>query len=195
MKIQKFLPLLLLALVLSACGLNPMRGVRENLQERAAEAVTETIIEQATGAEIEIDTDGDSVSYTVEDEDGNEISISNEIETDIQAIEGMGFVIAVPSGLNAGYVQRMEVEGEGEMVTATFDVVDTTAEAFFAELHPELVSAGFTYTDLFDTGQDAPDPSAENFMAFINYEHPDGYTFSVIWGDDAVILGLSNVSS
>ncbi|MEM9776522.1 MAG: hypothetical protein AAF902_18230 [Chloroflexota bacterium] len=194
MKYPKFILLILLAFVLSACG-----GIRRNLQERAADAVaetiTETVLEQATGAEIEIDTDGESVSYTVEDEDGNQVSISSEVETDIQAIEGMGFTIPVPSGLSSGYVQRMAVEGDGEMITASFEVVDTTAEAFFEELHAELVAAGFVYMDVFDTEKEAPDPTAENFLPFVNYEHPDGYNFSIIWGDDTAVLGLTKMEA
>ncbi len=190
MRYSTFILFILLASVLSGCG-----GIRRNLQERAAEAVTETIIEQATGAEIEIDTDGEAVSYTVEDEDGNQFSVSSEVETDIDAIEGMGFVIAVPSGLSSGYVQQMTVEGDGELITATFDVVDTSAELFFAELHAELVTAGFVYLDMFDTEKEVPDPSAENFLPFVTYEHPDGYNFTVLWGDDTTILSLTKMEA
>ena len=195
MKIQNLFLLALFGVILSSCSLNPINRVKENLKEQAAEKVAETIIEQATGAEIDFEVDDESVSYTIEDDEGNEISFSSEVEADIKSIEGMGFDIPVPSGLTNGFVQRLDSEGEGQMVTVTFDATGTTAADFFEEIDGILKDAGFTYQDALETGLDAPDPMGDVFLPFVNYEHPDGFNFSIIWGEDTAILGLSKMEA
>ncbi|MFK7800759.1 MAG: hypothetical protein AB8G95_03920 [Anaerolineae bacterium] len=171
-----------------------MQNLKEAAAEKVVEKAAETIIEQTAGIEdLDIDFDEDSASFSMTDEEGNEVSVSSEVDTEIQAIEGMGFVIAVPTGLTKGYIQRIGENGEDSMVTATFEVTETTADQFFDQLHQELNSAGFVYLDAFESGLDHPDPSAESFLPFVTYEHPDGYNFTVIWGEESAILGLSKV--
>ncbi len=121
------------------------------------------------------------------------MSISGDVKTDVEAIEGMGFVIPVPEGLTNGYVQRIGENGVDSMVTATFDTGELTADQFFDQIHQELDVAGFVYLDAFDSGIEYPDPSADSFLPFVSYEHPDGYSFTIIWGDGSAILGLSKV--
>ena len=192
MRLKQSAFFLFLVLPILACGLNPVEQIKDAAAEKAAETITETIIEQASGAEnVDISFDDDSASFTVTDEEGNEISMSSEIEADITAIEGMGFVIDVPNGLTNGQLQRMQENGEDSIISATFDAGETTAEQFFKQIHQELTAAGFVYLDAFDTGKTEPDPLAESFLPFVTYEHPDGFSFSIIWGEGTAILGLS----
>lgn len=194
MKAKQIICILFLSLMFSACSLNPVQQLKEAAAEKVVEKAAETIIEQSAGIEdFDINLDDESASFTMTDEEGNEVSISSDVQTDVQAIEGMGFVIAVPNGLTNGYVQRIGENGEDSMVTATFDAGETSAEQFFSQLHEELNAAGFVYLDAFDSGVDHPDPSAENFLPFVSYEHPEGYNFTIIWGEDSAILGLSKV--
>lgn len=205
--------IVLFGLILSACGLNPV----EKLQEAAAEKAIETIMEQASGAEnidinlddenasftitgedgeeitfsAETDEDDESATFTVTGEDGEEFSMSSDVAEDITAIEGMGVSVGVPDGLVNGYVQRINEGEEVAMVTATFETGEMTAEQFFDRMHQELVAAGFTYLDSFETGKTQPDPTAENFLPFVTYEYADGINFTILWGDGTVILGLA----
>lgn len=189
MKQKLVVVLVLLLLMVTACGANPV----EKLEEAAAEQIAETIIEQSTGIEdIEINTDDGSVSYSVEDEDGNNTSISTSTEAeDVKAINGMGFNIPLPDGLVDGYVQQIDENGEAVMITGTFTAVDLTAAQFAESIHTSLTSQGFAYTDTSGSGKDRPDPTNELDMLMFGYDHPDGYVFTVLWGDGGTILGLS----
>jgi len=212
MRLKQAILSLFFVLPILACGLNPVEQLKEAAAEKVIEKAAETIIEQASdvenidinlddgsfsvtddkGNEINVSSDeNNNGSFSVTDEEGNEVSMSSEIEADITAIEGMGFNIPVPSGLTNGYIQRIEENGEDVMITATFDSGETTAEQFFDQMHQELTAAGFSYIDNFDTGETQPDPSAENFLPFITYEHPDDISFTILWGDGSTILGLS----
>jgi len=186
MKQKLGIVLVFLLLMVTACGANPV----EQLEEAAAEQVVETLIEQTSGIDdIEIDADGGSISY--EDEDGNSTTIDTTVDEDVKAIEGMGFNIPLPDGLVDGYVQQIDENGEAVMITGSFTIVDLTAAQFAESIHTSLTSQGFAYTDTSASGKDRPDPSNELDMMMFGYDHPEGYVFTVLWGEGGAILGLS----
>ncbi len=178
------LPVALMTLLLAACS-NPV----ETLQEQAAEQVAETILEEATGIEdLEFDTDGETVSYSVDDGEGNQMDVTVNETADVDAIEGMGFSIAVPDEMVNGTIQRMDENGEEMMVNATFEVVGMTRAELYEAMHASLTAEGFTYLDPSDSGQTQPDP--EGFQMIIAYQHPDGYQFTMMGDETTMIMGL-----
>ena len=173
-------------LLLSACG------VREQLEEQAAEAIAEAIVEQATGAEdVEFDVNGESISYSVEGEDGESIEVNLNAESDVDAIIGMGFDIPLPTGLVEGQIQRIGTDGAETMVVGQFVVQDLTAVQFYEAIHASLAAQGFVYDD--PNGEGATQPDTDNPLSLLGatYHHPDGYAFTILWAEEAVILGLS----
>ena len=178
-----------LTFALAACGANPI----EQLEEEASEQIAEQILEQAGGLEdVNIEVDGDSVSYSVDDGEGGQYDVSVNEEANVDAITGMGFNIAVPSGLGNGRVQRVDENGAEAMITAEFDMVNTTPEQFLQEMHQALVAEGFTYFDMTGQGLTEPVPSDSPVIA---YQHAQGYQFSIMYDESGVILGLVNTGT
>lgn len=178
--------LLFAVLALVACGGNPIA----QLEEEAAEQIAEQIIEQAGGAEdVQIEVDGDSVSYSVDDGEGGEISVDASTGEDIDAITGMGFNISLPEGLTNGTLQRVEENGEEAMINAQFELDGITFEQFVQQMHETLLAQGFAYFDLTGSGATEPDPAA---MPLITYTIEENGTQFTIMGDDSgVIIGLT----
>lgn len=192
MKKKLVVVLVLLLLMVTACGANPV----EKLKEAAAEQVAETLVEQASGLDnVQIDTDGGSVSYSVVDEDGNTTTGSIAEQGEIDAIEGMGFTIPLPDGLVDGTLQQIDKNGELAMITGVFSVVDLTAEQFVESMHTALTNEGFVYTDTSASGREKPDLNDPLAMIAFAYQHPDGYMFNIIWGEESVILGLTKADT
>ena len=188
MKFKTIILVVLIPLVLAACGVNPV----EKLEEEAAEQIAETIIEQASdAANVNIEMDGDEVSYTVEDGEGNEYNVSSEVDANVDAIVGMGFNIPMPDGFTNGTVQHVEENGEEVMVSATFEVAGLSAEEVLQGLHDAATAAGFTYMDMAGNGLTQPDANDPLSSTMVNYTHPDGVQFSIMRGDEDVILGLT----
>ena len=191
MKQKLGIVLVLLALMITACGANPI----EQLEDAAAEQIAETIIEQATGIEdIEINTEDGSASYTIEDEDGEELTISTESSEGADELVGMGFSIDLPDGIGNGRVQQIDENGEASIISGVFEVDGVTLEQFYNELHPTLISAGFTYVDMAESGKTEPDTSDPINSMMTSYQHSDGVLFTAMWGDTDVILGLTKAT-
>lgn len=189
MKIQKVIMVVVLLstmLVVTACGMNPV----EKLEQEAAEQIAEQIIEQAGGAEdVQIEVDGDSVSYSVADGEGGEISVDSSTGEDIDAITGMGYDIPLPSGIKNGTLQRIDSDGEEAMVNAQMELDGITFAQFIEELHETLTAQGFTYVDASGSGATEPDVST---MPFVTYTiESDDVQFTIIGSDETVILGLT----
>lgn len=178
--------LMLTLFVLSACGLNPV----EKLEEEAAEQIAEKIIEQGGGVEdVQLEVDGDSISYSADDGEGNEVSVAVNANEDIDAIIAFGFNIPLPNGLTNGTIQRMDENGEEFMVNAAFELDGISYEQFVQEIHRTLVAQGFTYMDMMGSDVTEPDPVS---MPMIIYAHEDdGIQFTIMGDDEAAILGLS----
>jgi len=175
-------------LFLSACG------VRERLEEEAAQAIAETVIEQATGAEdvnLETGEDG-SLSYSVEGVDGETVSVDFNAEADVTAMEGMGYNIPLPEGVMNGVVQRVGTDGEETVVSGQFEVQGITAREFYDSIVPTLIAQGFVYDDPNEQGATQPNPDNPTALLGATFTHPDGTTFSVIWAESVVLLGLSS---
>ena len=184
MKRILILTIALLALALSACG-NPV----EQLQEAASEQIAETIVEQVTGAEdIEFDAENGSVSFSVDNGEGGQVDVSVDENSDIEAITGMGFNIAVPDGLVNGTLQRIDNNGEEMMVNATFETEGMTTEELYQAMHESLTAEGFTYFDPTNSGRTEPD--SENIQMIVAYQHPDGYQFTIMGDATGVLFGL-----
>ncbi len=191
MKQKSIFLIIVLTLVLSACGLNPV----EKLEEKAAEQIAEKIVEQATGAEdVQFDVDGDSASYSVTDEDGNTITVDANQEANLDTFTGMGFNIPLPDGLVNGTVQEVEENGEVMMVSGVFEMENVDIETFYSEIHASLIAAGFTYFDMMGGEGTAPDPTDPNFVPLSSYTHEDGYQFSIMGDESGIILGLVRAS-
>lgn len=191
MKQKLSIVLVLLALMITACGANPI----EKLEDAAAEQIAETIVEQATGIEdIEINTEDGSASYTIEDEDGEELTISTQSSEGVDELVGMGFNIDLPDGVGNGRVQQIDENGEASIISGVFEVDGVTLEQFYNELHPTLMSAGFTYVDLAESGKTEPDTSDPINSMMTSYQHSDGVLFTVMWGDTDVVLGLTKAT-
>jgi hypothetical protein len=189
MKTQKVIMavvMLFAVLTLAACVANPV----EQLEQEAAEQIAEQIIEQAGGVEdVQIEVDGDSVSYSVDDGEGGEISVDSSSGEDIDAITGMGFNIPLPSGIKNGTLQRVDDNGVETMINAQFELDRVTFVKFVEELHETLTAQGFTYVDLSGTGATEPDPAT---LPIITYTiESDGVQFSIMGDDEAVLLGLT----
>ncbi|MEM7797630.1 MAG: hypothetical protein AAF633_00445 [Chloroflexota bacterium] len=244
---------------LSAC-FNPMARVRE----QAAESVAELVLEQASGSEVDLEFGDESISFSVEDENGETIEMNVEMDEDggsytvtengetaelnfeidedgggsytftdgeevaevnfdsdsedgsytitstgngedesfamdvasneeIDTIEGMGFSLPLPSELGVGTIQTIEQNGELATVAVAFeDVVDLDFETFIEEFHPTLTDAGFGYVDMLGAEVEMPTTSE---MGIYFYEHPDGHSFSIIWSEGTIILGLNGPTS
>ena len=193
MKQKLGIVLLLLVLMSTACGGNPV----EQLEEAAAEQIAETIVEQATGIDdIEINTEDGSVSYTIEDEDGDgeSLTISTESSDGLDELVGMGFTIDLPDGVGNGTVNQIDENGEASIISGVFEVDGLTIEQFYNEVHPTLTSAGFTYIDLSESGKTEPDTSDEINSLMTSYEHSDGVALTVLWGEESVIMGLTKAA-
>lgn len=201
--------MVILALALAACGLNPV----EKLEEKAAEQIAEKVIEQAGGvedAQINIGDD-EELSYTITDEDGTTIEVSandnsstfvqtdsegneiravgNEVENP-DALSGLGFDIPLPAGLINGIIQEVQENGETVAVQGIFDMnEDLTAEKLYAALHQSLTNAGFIYTDPVTGEADEPDPARLTAL----YTHDDGYRFMIVGGEGNALMTLSKV--
>lgn len=248
-----------LVATLTAC-FNPMARVRE----QAAESVAEMVLEQASGSEVDLEFGEESISFSVEDENGETIEMNVEMDEDggsytvtengetaelnfeidedgggsytftdgeevtevnfeaddedgsytitstgseeeesfamdvasneeIDVIEGMGFSLPLPSELGMGTIQTIEQNGELATVAAAFDdVVGLDFETFIEEFHPVLTEAGFDYVDMF--GEEVEMPTTSELGMYF-YEHPEGHSFSIIWGEGTVILGLNGPTS
>ncbi len=191
MKQKLGIVLVLLALMITACGANPI----EQLEDAAAEQIAETIIEQATGIEdIEINTEDGSASYTIEDEDGEELTISTESSEGADELVGMGFSIDLPDGIGNGRVQQIDENGEASIISGVFEVDGVTLEQFYNELHPTLTAAGFNFVDMSESGKTEPDTSDPINSMMTSYQHSDGVLFTAMWGDTDVILGLTKAT-
>lgn len=189
MKIQKTvmgIVLLFVVLALAACGANPV----EKLEEEASAQIAEQIIEQAGGAEdVQIEMDGDSVSYSVDDGEGGEISVDANTGEALDAITGMGFDIPLPAGLKNGTLQRVDENGEEVMINAQAELDGITLQQFVDELHATLTAQGFTYMDMTGSGATEPDVAA---MPMVVYTiESDGIQFTIMGDDSGVILGLT----
>ncbi|GAB4280430.1 MAG: hypothetical protein Kow0080_33290 [Candidatus Promineifilaceae bacterium] len=172
----------ILVLLLSACG-NPM----EKVQEAVSEQVAEAIVENVTGAEnVDLDANDGSVSVTVKDNEGGEVSSSIEEVGQLDALTGMGFTISLPDGLQSMTVQHVEENGEELMVNADYELGNLTTAQFFQEMHQAMLAQGFTYVDMLSAGRTEPD--ATDLM--IAYTHPDGYQFLIIGDENGGMLSL-----
>jgi len=195
MKIQKTfigVVLLFVVLALAACVANPV----EMLEEEAAEQIAEQIIEQAGGAEdVQIEVDGDDVSYTVDDGEGGEISVEANSGEEIKAIAGMGFDIALPDGLANGVLQRVDDNGKEMMVNATFDLENISGEEFYQTLHNNLLAQGFTYSDMGGNDVEAPDFSDQASIPPLMVYMANGAQFTIMGDGSSVILGLMNTET
>jgi hypothetical protein len=181
----KWIGIVLLALLLLAACSNPI----DKLEEAAAEQIAEQIVEQTTGIEnIEIDEEGGSVSYSVEDGQGGQIDVAVDEATDMEAITGMGFTIAVPEGLVNGALQRVDNNGEETMVNATFEMGEVTVAELHQVLNESLTEQGFVYLDPTNSGRTAPDTNETALI--VAYQHPEGYQFSIMGDGSGVVLGL-----
>ncbi|NKQ36349.1 MAG: hypothetical protein HF973_12120 [Chloroflexi bacterium] len=187
MKQKWMFVLAILALALSACGLNPV----EKLEEKAAEQVAEKIIEQATGADdVEINVGDDSASYSVTDDEGNEISVDVNEVASLDAFTGMGFTIPLPKGLVNGTMQEIEENDRVMMVQGTFDMEGLSVEEFYPAIHESLTAAGFTYRDPLGGDSTAPDPTDPNFISMVTYTHEDGYQFMILGDTSGIVLSM-----
>lgn len=189
MKIQKIMivvVLLFTMVALAACGLNPV----EKLEQEAAEKIAEQIVKQAAGAEdVQIDVDGDSVSYSVGDGEGGQISVDSSVDEDIDAITGMGYDIPLPAGIKNATLQRIDSNNEEAMINAQFELDGITFAQFVQELHKTLTAQGFNYVDITDSGVTEPDVAT---MPFVTYTiETDNVQFTIMGDDSAVILGLT----
>lgn len=181
--------LLLITIALSACGLNPA----ERLEEAAAEKISETIIEQATGIEdVEINSDGDSISYSIENEDGTTVDVDLNTATNISTITDMGLTIDLPDGLTDGAVQRVEEEGSVSIATYQFSVENLTVEEFYEHIHQEFTANGLSYVNTYGTGATEPDLSNPDLLNFASYQNEEeGIIASIIWGETNIIIGFT----
>ena len=180
----------ILALTLSACGLNPV----EKLEEKAAEQVAEKIIEQATGAEdVQINIGDDSASYSVTDDEGNEISVDINEVANLDAFTGMGFTIPLPDGLVNSRVQEIEENDRVIMVQGTFEMEGLSVEEFYPAIHESLTAVGFTYNDVMGGDSTAPDPTDPNFISMVTYTHEDGYQFMILGDTSGIVLSMMAV--
>ncbi len=185
MNLKRILAGVLIIGLLAACG------VRERLQEEAAEAMAEAIMEQATGVDdINIDTDGESISYEVTDENGETVSVDFGAETTDGEFAGLGFSVSLPTGVGSGAVQRLAEGGAESAVTGQFPVTDLTAAEFYTQIEPELTAQGFAYDDPAESGATLPDFEDPYAILGVVFEHPDGINFTVFWGEEMVILGF-----
>jgi hypothetical protein len=182
--------LVVLAVSLSACGLNPV----DKLEEAAGEQIAEKIVEQATGAEnVEFDVNGDSASYSVTDEEGNTISVDAGKSAAPGAFTGMGFTIPLPDGLVNGTMQEIGENGKTVMVQGIYEMDGLDLEQFYAAIHQSLTNNGFTYVDIMGGDSTTPDPTDPNFISMVNYTHEDGYQFSILGDTNNIILNLTAV--
>ena len=183
MKFYQPIFVLTLTIFLAACGLNPAQNFQESMAEQ--------IIEDSTGSnDANIDIEEDSISFSMEDEDGNTTGVSTSVEENLEEVEAFGFVIAIPEGLTNGTVQKIN-SGPTNQVIVSLEVEDATAEQFFEQLHTELALHNFTFDDIFNTGVEQPDPSADGFIPNVNYKHPDGHTALVVWANEKVVMTFS----
>lgn len=184
-KVSMAVVLLFAIAALAACGANPV----EKLEQEAAEKIAEQIIEQAGGVEdVQIEVDGDSVSYSVDDGEGGEISMDTTTGEDLTAITGLGFDIPLPAGIKNGTLQRVDENGEEMMVNAQAELDGITFAQFVDELHATLTGQGFTYMDMSGSGATEPDVST---MPFVTYTiESDGIQFTIMGDDSGVIMGL-----
>jgi hypothetical protein len=143
MKQQLFLlPLLIVALVLTACG-----RVADTVTDAVAERAAETLIEQATGVEnLEMDQDGDELSFSVETESGERVDFSRSGEGSADVFAAMGFNIPLPAGLAFVSNERTDQDGEERMAMASYELVDISDVALRTAVHDSLLEAGFIYT-------------------------------------------------
>ncbi|HID53233.1 MAG TPA: hypothetical protein EYP41_14520 [Anaerolineae bacterium] len=177
----------ILALALSACGLNPV----EKLEEKAAEQVAEKIIEQASGAEdVQINVGDDSVSYAVTDDEGNEISVDVNEVANLDAFTGMGFTIPLPNGMVNGTMQEIEENDRVVMVQGVFEMEGLSVEEFYPAIHQSLTAAGFTYRDPLGGDSTAPDPTNPDFIPMVTYTHEDGYQFTIMGDASGIVLSI-----
>ncbi|MCA9918508.1 MAG: hypothetical protein KC445_11180 [Anaerolineales bacterium] len=189
MKRILMLPLIFLALTLAACS-NPV----EQMQEAVSQEIAEAVVEQATGAEnVEFDAEDGEISFSVEGQDGAQVDVSVEENSDIEAITGMGFTIPLPDGLENGAVQRIDNDGEEMMVNATFEAPDLTTAELYQAMHEALTSQGFTYFDPTNSGKTEPD--TEQMQMIVAYQHPDGYQFTMMGDNTGVLFGLVRLES
>lgn len=176
---------ILILFTLTACGGNPI----DKLEEEASEQIAEQMLEQAgMGEDVNIEIDGDSVSYSVDDGEGGQMDVSLNESVDIDAITGMGYNIKLPAGLSNGVLQRVDDNGQEAMINATFDMTGTTPEQFLQEIHQTLLAEGFSYFDLTGAGLTEPDPTGSPVIA---YTHSNGHQFSIMYDESGVILGLT----
>lgn len=189
MKRILMLPLIFLALTLAACS-NPV----EQLQEAVSQEISEAIVEQVTGAEnVEFDAEDGEISFSVEGEDGAQVDVSVEENSDIDAITGMGFTIPLPDGLVNGTVQRIDNDGEEMMINATFEAPELTTAELYQALHEALTSQGFTYFDPTNSGKTQPD--AGELQIIVAYQHADGFQFTMMGDNSGILLGLARQES
>ena len=183
MEVKAIICILVLAIFVAAYGLNPLTELKE--------AAAEKVLKNLTGSEhVSYEIGEESITYTAVDEDGNITGGSTTPIEDPKSIEAFGYLIAMPDGLSNGAVHRVENSSPKEVII-TFDVDNTSAEQFFNDLHPELLSHGFVFDDIYQLGIDHPYTSEESFAPFLNYSHPDGQKFSILWQDFIVIIYLT----
>ncbi len=185
MKQKTIILTILILFTLTACGGNPI----DTLEEEASEQIAEQMLEQAgVGEDVNIEIDGDSISYSVDDGQGGQMDVSLNESVDIDAITGMGYNIKLPAGLSNGTLQRVDDNGQEAMINATFDMTGITPEQFLQEIHQTLLAEGFSFFDLTGTGLTEPDPAGSPIIAYI---HPNGHQFSIMYDESGVMLGLT----
>jgi hypothetical protein len=116
----------------------------QQLEDAVAEEASERIAEQVLGVDnLEMNQEGDEVSFTVQGDNGEMAFASG--ETSSEFFEGMGFRFALPAGLGRGMLQTVDENGEAMMISASYEVQDATAESFLRAMHQTVTDAGFTY--------------------------------------------------
>lgn len=187
-KLLMLVAFMALLATVTACGMNPV----ERLEQEASEQIAERILEESMGSEnVNIETGEDGiVSFSADDGQGGQINIQAGADVDTSTFSALGFNIALPEGLSNGTTQQVSDGGQETMVTNSYEVTGLTAESFLQALHTSLTEAGFVYLDNMGTSATEPDFAGFAQMPFATYTHPDGYQFTIIWGETTVILGL-----
>jgi hypothetical protein len=175
--------------ILAAC--NPM----QQLEDAVAEEASERIAEQVLGVDnLEMNQEGDEVSFTVQGDNGEMAFASG--ETSSEFFEGMGFRFALPAGLGRGMLQTVDENGEAMMISASYEVQDATAESFLRAMHQTVTDAGFTYFGAMFGAAEGTEPDYAGFAEtapFVTYTHPDGFQMTLIWGESEVLVQLIKV--
>jgi hypothetical protein len=180
-----FMLLLIVALASTACG-----RVADTVTDAVAERAAEVLLEQATGVEnLEMNQDGDELSFSVQAESGERVDFSRSSEGSADVFAAMGFNIPLPAGLSFVSNDRTDQDGEERMAMASYELVGISDVALRTAVHNSLIEAGFTYFAFLSA-----ETEADMNNPMLNYVHTDGYQFMLITEDEAALLSLIKTS-